>query len=420
MIVRARPRSPIDLAQEIAAELATFAPEWDQTGKFPTAALMVLRASGLMGMLVPREYGGLGSSYADFARCARILGAGCTSTAVSWAMHCQQVAVLAQYAPPSLRERVLPRIAAGEIYIASVTTEAVKGGHLLSCVAPVVKAPDGFAVRRMAPVVSGGEHADAFLITMRRDPEAPTTEVVLAYAECSQIGATVRGDWDAMGMRATGSIPMELDGIVPEDQVFSSPRGFPALATSTMIPVGHIAWSASWLGAAEGVFRRYIAIARDPENRKRSGGLGDVALDRLARARMKIDLVAGYLANTVRNYETLVAREGYHSPTFVAPQFNIEINTLKVVASETLFEAAHLLLQIAGLRHGYLKGSALGLERVLRDLASASLMYSNDRLTEANGKLCLLDRDLARLDDELPREPDTEIVLEPALQGEGP
>jgi alkylation response protein AidB-like acyl-CoA dehydrogenase len=67
------------------------------------------------------------------------------------------------------------------------------------------------------------------------------------------------------------------------------------------------------------------------------------------------------------------------------------LNALKITASEECHAAVQDLVDAVGLRHGYLKDSPTGLERALRDLRSASLNYSNDRLHLADGKLALLD-----------------------------
>ncbi|NIL64671.1 hypothetical protein [Salinispora arenicola] len=54
------------------------------------------------------------------------------------------------------------------------------------------------------------------------------------------------------------------------------------------------------------------------------------------------------------------------------------INNLKVQAAEQCFGAADEMVELVGLRHGYLRSSSLYLERVFRDLRSASLNYAND------------------------------------------
>jgi hypothetical protein len=51
-------------------------------------------------------------------------------------------------------------------------------------------------------------------------------------------------------------------------------------------------------------------------------------------------------------------------------------------------------VEAVGLRHGYLRDSPSRLEQALRDLRSAPLNYSNDRLHLADGQLCLLDPDV--------------------------
>src|SRR5690349_9017501 len=151
----------------------------DARAEFPTAGLESLASSGLLGLLVPVEFGGMGGGLADLVMIARELAGGCMSTALVWAMHCQQTDTLVRFASPWLREHVLPRVARGELYLASVTTEGGKGGHLLTGVAPLHHDDDGMHLDRTGPVVTGGLHAGGFLITMRATAEATENQVSL-------------------------------------------------------------------------------------------------------------------------------------------------------------------------------------------------------------------------------------------------
>ncbi|MEU5306063.1 acyl-CoA dehydrogenase family protein [Streptomyces noursei] len=110
----------------------------DAEAGFPEAGLAALRGSGLLGLLVPRNHGGLGGDVGDLVAVAQRLASGCLSTAMIWAMHCQQSDALVRYAAPDLQDVLLPRIARGELYLASVTTEPGKGGHLLTGQSPSV------------------------------------------------------------------------------------------------------------------------------------------------------------------------------------------------------------------------------------------------------------------------------------------
>jgi acyl-CoA dehydrogenase len=382
------------VAQTLRAALAARAAAADDHGAFPEEGLREIRKSGLMGLVVDRQYGGMGASFSTMAEVAQILAEGCTSTAMIWAMHCQQVATLADHGGFALRESVLPRIAAGELYIASVTSERNKAGELLTAIAPLLRDEDNWIVERDAPVVTGGANADAYLATMRASPEANPSDVVLVFVERAQMDIRLQSGWSAMGMRSTQSAGMSMKGAVPHSQLIVHARGFKQIAVATMVPVGHIAWAATWIGAARGAFRRLLALLRDPARRGSFPLQSELFVARLARARLALDTASAFLRQVTATYDRLRSQHGVDSDVFSSPWFNIHINGLKILASEKAFAVVDQLVQLAGLRHGYLKGSDIGLERCFRDLRSASLMYANDKLYVANGKLSLLDRDV--------------------------
>ncbi|SDZ35523.1 acyl-CoA dehydrogenase [Amycolatopsis xylanica] len=356
----------------------------DHSSEFPVKAVDELRAAGLMGLLVPVEHGGAGGDLGDLVAVAGLLATKCVSTALIWAMHCQQVDCVVRFGPERLCADLLPRIAAGDVYLASVTTEAGKGGYLFSSEAPVVSAGDMLAIDRQAPIVTGGKHADGFLITMRESPDADERRVTLCYADRDQLTVETTGTWDTLGMRGTASAGMRLRGQVPAHQVVGEPGGFRAVAAESMIPAGHLGWSAVWLGAARAVLSDVLTMMRAQGTDK----VPDLTADRLARARIDVELVASYLA-AVRDEVRAHRRAG---TSLSAMPTQIHLNNLKVAASELTFRAVDGLMQVAGLTKGYRRDSPIPVERVFRDLRSAALNYSNDRITTATGTLSLLDR----------------------------
>lgn len=390
--ITARPQ-PATLARQLAPKVADGARDVDSSATFPAADLSLLRRSGLMGLLVPREYGGLGGSYTDLAAAARVLGEASASTAMIWSMHCQQVAAVVDHADEELRAAVLPRIAAGDIYLGSVTSEKGKGGHLLTAMAPLDTDGSELMLDREAPIVTGGEHADAFLITMRAGPDADPSDVVLVYAERDELLLTATSNWDPLGMRGTHSGSMTLSGRLPQGRIVGS-HGFGDVAIRSFIPAGHIAWAASWLGAAAGPYKQMIGLWRDPKTRREFDLASPLFAERLARIRLELDTVGAYLHRVVAEYEDLRADPFGTAIRAAEPWFQLHLNGLKVLAAERLFAAIDQLVQLAGMRHGYLKTARIPLERAFRDLRSGSLNYADDRLYVANGKLALLDREL--------------------------
>ncbi|MDW4918673.1 MULTISPECIES: acyl-CoA dehydrogenase family protein [Streptomyces] len=384
-----KPLSPelTDRLATVVDAVARHADESDDKAAFPVEGLTSMRTSGLLGLLVPTRYGGLGATVADLLAASQQIARHDMSAAMILAMHGQQVAALAGHASPTLREQVLPRVAAGELYLGSVTTEAGTGGHLLSSQADTRKDGDLIQLDRMAPIVTGGAYADAYLITVKA-PEATTDgQVSLVYAERDQLDIQILGGWDPMGMRGTHSVPMRFTGAVPHQQVVGAHGEFRRVTIDVFAPLAHLGWSACWLGTAAGALSRTVQMLRSPQERRRRDLKSELLLTRLARTRQRIDTVQAMLSHATDVYSSLSESDRGGAP------WQLLSNSLKVTASEQCLAAVEELIETVGLRHGYLRHQPLALERAQRDLRSASLNYANDRLLTANGSLSLLDQE---------------------------
>ncbi|GGM88749.1 acyl-CoA dehydrogenase family protein [Streptomyces fuscichromogenes] len=386
-----------DTLARLVEVLAEHADAADQAAAFPEESVDALRRAGYLGFLVPTEHGGMGRDLAGLVETAQALAGGCLSTAMIWVMHCQQVDVLVRHAGAHLLDRLLPRIARGELYLASVTTGPVTGGHLLTAAEPLrhvtgdVSEADGdLWLERTAPVVTGGGQAEGFLVTMRAAQDAGRHSVSLVYADRSALTVESTGRWNTLGMRGTDSGPLRLRGTVPADQVIGTPGGFRRVATDSMIPLAHLGWSACWLGAARGALRGLLGWLRESSAHDTSSPL---VRERIARVRLELELVSAYLERMRERVDEVRAA----GDSLDSPALQIQLNTLKLAASELSFSAVDRMVQLAGLWAGYSAESPLRLERALRDLRSAALNYANDRLLTANGSLALLDRKVGLL-----------------------
>lgn len=384
---------PIRVAREIARDvLLPAAAAVDAAGSFPAEAVAALRQAGLLQLLVPRRAGGLGEDFSTLAEVTAALGEGCTSTALIFAMHCQQVAVLARHGGGPLYA-FLEEVATRGLLVASVTTEIGKGGDLVTALAPLEPAEGGVRVRRGAPAVSYGAEADLFLVTMRAGADSPPTDVRLVLVDRRDGCPQVTGDWDAMGMRGTRTVPMAFDVVVPAERVLAAPFG--EVAAHSMIPAGHAGWAAAWLGAARGAFRRFIRQAR------RDGAAGerrlnsDLFASRLADLRLRLDLVGALLSKICLRLDRL-DRTAAPASAYTDIAHTVEVNNLKIAAARESFAVVDGLVELAGLGQGYLKHQTTDLERVFRDLRSASLMFHNNRLLLANGRLLLMEESRLR------------------------
>jgi acyl-CoA dehydrogenase len=365
---------------EVRAVIAEHCADTDREARFPVEALQAMRDSGLLGLVVPAP-DGLGGGLAETVRVSEALARECMSAGMVFAMHCQQVATLVRHTGEGFADGLLARVARGEVYLASVTTEAGKGGHLMSSESALSSGDGVLRIERFAPVVTGGAYADGFLITMQSPGATTPGQVSLVYADRDQLDLTVAGGWDPLGMRATHSIPMRITGEVPGSQVVGEHGKFPDMAVSVFAPYAHLGWSACWLGTASGALSRVVRELR--ADRKRRDLKSDLLLHRLSRVRERLDGVHALIQHGIR------VLDGGADPRSNSVQ--LLLNTVKLTASEQCLAAVDDLVELMGLRHGYLRNSPLALERALRDLRSASLNYANDRLRAADGALVLMD-----------------------------
>ncbi|MER7899346.1 acyl-CoA dehydrogenase family protein [Streptomyces sp. NPDC096046] len=371
----------------VLARVRDHAARTDHEAIFPAAALDELRRSRLLGLLVPTAYGGLGGTLTDMLEAASRLSRECMSVGMIFAMHCQQVAAVLHHGSGRLRDELLPAIARGDLYLASVTTEAATGGHLLTSDTPLVGDLNHLKIDRTAPVVTGGMHADGFLITTQAPNAASPHQVSLIYAHRSQIDVEPTGHWNPLGMRGTDSRPLRLRGAVPAHQVVGDHGGFRDITVRTFAPLAHLGWSSCWLGTASGALARTVSWLRSPAERRRRDVRSELLLSRLATVRQRLETTHALIQHAACVYQEA-------DRDLAAPAVQTLLNTVKVTASEQCFTAVDELVELAGLRHGYMRDAPLCLERAWRDLRSASLNYSNDRLRLANGTLTLMDQEV--------------------------
>jgi acyl-CoA dehydrogenase len=378
----------LERAEAAAVVLRRHAAEVDRNGRFPAESMAELHRQGLLGLLVPTGHGGLAGDLSDLLAVARVLGAACQSTAMIWVMHCQQVEVLVRHGSPVLQDRVLRRVTEQGHYLASVTTEPGKGGRLLAANAGLSEDGELLSLERQAPVVTGGAHADGFLVTMRDTAQAAATQVTMLYADRSELTVEPAGCWDSMGMRGTESHGYRLAGVLSAASVIGERGGFRRIAVETLIPVTHLGWSACWLGAAHGATAEVVSAIRSEHRPSGVDPSSPLHLERLGRIRMELELAGAYLGQVTGE----VLRRQAAGLSLDDPATQIHLNTVKVATAELAFSVVDRLMKLVGLSMGYLRTSSVPIERYFRDLRSATLNNADDRLVVSAGSLSLLDR----------------------------
>ena len=276
------------------------------------------------------------------------------------------------------------RIADEQLLLASATSEAGIGGNLRNSICAVEVSGDRFALTKDATVISYGAHADAILATARRAPDAAHSDQVLVVIPADGNRALERKSvWDTLGMRGTCSDGFLLTARGETGQIL--PKPFSEIAAQSMLASSHIYWAATWFGIAADAFARAQAFVKQAA-RKQPGATPPGAL-RLSEAAAKLQEMKGHLVAAIRRFE--VAQGDDDDLSSIG--FAAEINALKVAASEKAAEVVRLAMLITGIL-GYKNGTPFSVGRHLRDVTSAVVMISNDRIHANTSTLLLMSR----------------------------
>ncbi len=368
-------------AEAAASVAALHADDVDARARYPAEAIDAFRQQGLMGLLVPDDLGGAGAFLSDTIHVCRILGQACGSSALIYAMHQIQVACLVAGASDDDWHRTfLKRIERDQLLLASVTSEVGIGGNIRSSICAPDYRGDRVMLTKHSSAISYGEHADALLVTARRNQDAASSDQVLIVAERGDAALTETSRWDTLGMRGTDSKAFDVTLSVDRAQVVPMP--FSDIAQHTMLPTSHLLWGGVWLGiAAVAAEKARSFLRRQAQNEPGVVSPGALRFEKaaslLATMRSRLDAaVAEYAADGVADRDALPLG------------FLTEVNALKVAMSELAVEVVQHAMMICGLS-GYKCGTPYSIGRHLRDVQSAPLMVNNDRIV-ANTAILLV------------------------------
>jgi acyl-CoA dehydrogenase len=356
-----------------AAEIArTNAAAVDAGARFPGESFAELRKQRLLGIMVPQELGGEGANIAEIADICFTLGQACASTGLIFAMHQIKMACIVRHVKdsPGLH-RILRRIAADQLLMASSTTEGQAGGNVRSSEAAVAHDGAQVTLERKATVISYAVDADGIVTTARRAADAgPSDQVLLVLLKTDYSLERLQG-WDTLGMRGTSSEGFTLRARAAADQIMPEP--YERIHAQTMVPFAHILWSSVWAGiaaAATGTAQNFVRNAMRQSNGQMPPGAAHFtqAVSTLRTAR-------GVIAAALRSYQAVMTDE----KALASMEFQSMITLTKVQASELAATTVMSAMRACGLS-GYRNDTEFSIGRHLRDILSAPIMISNDRI----------------------------------------
>jgi alkylation response protein AidB-like acyl-CoA dehydrogenase len=307
-------RARAELVEGILPKLREQAIEVDRSGEFCVDHIATLSEAGLLGLIIPVEYGGLGGGLRDLAAATFAIGSACPSTALAYFFHCSAASrgMLALEAIdaglfdeseiPLVRafaEKVLHTMGRDRKWLANFASESVKSEKAAITISTEAKPVDGgYSVSGVKSFGCATGVADRYLVTANLAGHSDASGLCTFFIDRDAAGVSEREKWDALGMRGTATHGLILENVfVAEADALAIPGAFVrCMQVSRGSFVGNqLASLACYAGAAWSVYRATIDMLTERTFSDTGKPLGTSAMHQQLIGEMLVDLESAML-----------------------------------------------------------------------------------------------------------------------------
>ena len=252
-----------DLARE---EFAPKAMELDRTKVFPAENLKKLGELGLMGMMVPPEYGGSGADSVSYVLALSEVAYACASTAVVMSVHnsivCESIL---HFGTEEQKQKYLKPLAAGDMIGAFALTEPNAGSDPSRQTTKAVLDGDSYIINGSKRFTTTGKNAGIIIVTAKTNEELRHRGISAILVEQGTPGLSIGPQEDKMGLRASDTVDLIFEDCrVPAENVLGN-EGDGFLIAMTGLDGGRIGIAAQSVGVATAAFDAAVQYARERE-----------------------------------------------------------------------------------------------------------------------------------------------------------
>jgi len=241
----------IEVVRRLGPAFAERAAAFDEEDRFVADNFAELKEAGIFTAGVPSELGGGGASHRELCEMIRELATFCSSTGLAVSMHthlCATLSYLWRKGNPA-PEGILRRVAAEKLILISTG-----GSDWLDGSGKLEKADGGYRLSGRKIFGSGVPAGDILMTTGIWDDPKDGPTVIHLPVPIKSAGVKILDTWRVMGMRATGSQDIELDGVFIPDAAMGGVRRQPGKWHPFMQTVALVALPviyAAYLGVAQ-------------------------------------------------------------------------------------------------------------------------------------------------------------------------
>jgi butyryl-CoA dehydrogenase len=332
-------------------ELEPLAAKRDKEETFPLDAVKKMGQLGLLGMMVPVEYGGSGAGAVSYCLALQEIAYSCATTAVTMSVANLSTEPLLIFGDEAQKAKYLVKMAQGEMLGGFGLTEPGAGSDPGSLRLRAEDRGDYFLVNGTKIFITHGEYAEVINLIARTGPEKGSKGLSAFIVEKGTPGFSIGSREDKMGLRASNTVELLFEDCkVPRENLLGK-TGIGFKVAMIALDSGRIGIASQALGIARACLDESIGYARERKQ------FGQSISSFQAIQWMLADMATGIEA---AHFLTLSAAEKKDEGV----PFTKESSMAKLFASELANKCAYLAVQIHG-GYGYIRDYKV--ERLYRD-----------------------------------------------------
>ncbi|MCW2669059.1 MAG: acyl-CoA dehydrogenase protein [Frankiales bacterium] len=343
-------------------EIIPYATELEHKDEFPEAIVEGMKEMGLFGLMIPEEYGGLGESLLTYALVVEEIARGWMSVSGVINTHFIVAYMLKQHGTPEQKDRLLPKMATGEIRGAFSMSEPHCGSDVAAIKSKAVQDGSDFVLDGQKMWLTNGARASVVATLVRTDEGSDSVyknmttflvEKEPGFGETAP-GITIPGKIDKMGYKGVETTEMVMEGArVPATSILGGEEGRGKGFYQMMdgVEVGRVNVAARACGISIRAFELAISYAQQRHTFGKPLTGHQAIQFKLAEMATKVEAAHALMVNAARLKDA-------------GKRNDVEAGMAKLLASEYCAEVTQEAFRIHG---GYGYAKEYEIERLMRE-----------------------------------------------------
>ncbi|MCB9897330.1 MAG: acyl-CoA dehydrogenase family protein [Planctomycetes bacterium] len=283
------------VARKVAEEVVRpVARHYDEVQEYPEEVRQAYIENGLLGVWIPKEYGGHGAGIVALCLVVEELSRACGGTGVAYAVNALGSFPILVGGTEEQKQKYLPQIARGEKMIAFCLSEKFAGSDAGSMRCRAVLEGDEYVIRGEKKWTTNGGVADIYTVFAVTDPNSKSRRISAFVVERPTPGFSIEKVEDKMGIRAVPVVETHFDGVrVGKDALLGGRAGMGFKHAMQTLDFARPGVAAQGVGLAQGALEYAVTYALRRQQFGQNLASMGVIMDMLGRMGSKVEAARG-------------------------------------------------------------------------------------------------------------------------------